>query len=157
MATKASDKEVDSSLLGEKYKVTLISYYKHNTGIHVYKYKIKLQEENNDLFLGAFDKMVSNSIKDVPEGRIKIVPLHEIIYTSPDWWPIRTYDTAVELFFDQMTKLLNSADELNSDEVIFEVSVIPIGMGCGTGLKILDVINKKSIIQIKNDDTICLE
>ncbi|CAG2200579.1 unnamed protein product [Mytilus edulis] len=100
--------------------------------------------------------MVDYSIKDYPNGRIKIVPIHEIISTKHKGWPIRTYNTVKKLFMDQMERLLNSAEELNLEEVIFEVTIIPNKRGKGKALKILDVINKRSIIQIKNDDTICL-
>ncbi|CAG2207378.1 unnamed protein product [Mytilus edulis] len=69
--------------------------------------------------------MVDYSIKDYPNGRIKIVPIHEIIITKHKSWPIRTYNTVKKLFMDQMERLLNSAEELNLEEVIFEVTVIP--------------------------------
>ncbi|CAG2196236.1 unnamed protein product [Mytilus edulis] len=112
--------------------------------------------KKQETFTNAFDHMVDYSIKDYPNGRIKIVPIHEIIITKHKSWPIRTYNTVKKLFMDQMERLLNSAEELNLEEVIFEVTIIPNKRGKGKALKILDVINKKSIIKIKNDDTICL-
>lgn len=153
---KISDKETVSSLSGKKYKVILLNHYKHNTTINVFRYKIKILEARREIFMKAFNKMIDNSIKDFPNGRIRIVPLHDIIFTKHDKWPIRTYDNIKELFFNRMERLLNSAEELNLDEVNFEVSIIPNKRGKGKGLVILDTINKRSIIQIKNIDTICL-
>ena len=87
--------------------------------------------------------MIDYSIKDFPNGRIKIVPLHEIILTKHKGWPIRTYDTVRQLSMDQMERILNSAEELNLEEVIFEVTIIPNRSGKGKdALKILNVVNK---------------
>lgn len=155
-AKKVSDKETISFLSGKKYKIILFKKYKHNTTINVFKYKIKILEPRKKIFMKAFNKMIDNSIKDFPNGRIKIVAIHEIIETKHDKWPIRTYDNIKEFFFNRMVRLLNSAEELNLEEVIFEVSIIPNKKGKGKGLKILDEINKRSIIRIKNNDTICL-
>ncbi|VDI74971.1 Hypothetical predicted protein [Mytilus galloprovincialis] len=141
---------------GDSYKLVLTKEYKHKASIYVFNYKISLKDEKQETFTNAFDHMVDNSIKDYPNGRIKIVPIHEIIITKHKSWPIRTYNTVKKLFMDQMERLLNSAEELNLEEVIFEVTVIPNRKGKGRALKILDVTNKRSIIQIKNDDTICL-
>ncbi|VDI55374.1 Hypothetical predicted protein [Mytilus galloprovincialis] len=141
---------------GDSYKLVLTKEYKHKASIYVFNYKISLKDEKQETFTNAFDHMVDYSIKDYPNGRIKIVPIHEIIITKHKSWPIRTYNTVKKLFMDQMERLLNSAEELNLEEVIFEVTIIPNKRGKGKALKILDVINKRSIIQIKNDDTICL-
>ncbi|VDI62247.1 Hypothetical predicted protein [Mytilus galloprovincialis] len=141
---------------GDSYKLVLTKEYKHKASIYVFNYKISLKDEKQETFTNAFDHMVDYSIKDYPNGRIKIVPIHEIIITKHKSWPIRTYNTVKKLFMDQMERLLNSAEELNLEEVIFEVTVIPNRKGKGKALKILDVTNKRSIIQIKNDDTICL-
>ncbi|VDI83436.1 Hypothetical predicted protein [Mytilus galloprovincialis] len=141
---------------GDSYKLVLTKEYKHKASIYVFNYKISLKDEKQETFTNAFDHMVDYSIKDYPNGRIKIVPIHEIIITKHKSWPIRTYNTVKKLFMDQMERLLNSAEELNLEEVIFEVTIIPNKRGKGKALKILDVINKRSIIKIKNDDTICL-
>lgn len=141
---------------GDSYKLVLTKEYKHKASIYVFNYKISLKDEKQETFTNAFEHMVDYSIKDYPNGRIKIVPIHEIIITKHKSWPIRTYNTVKKLFMDQMERLLNSAEELNLEEVIFEVTVIPNRKGKGKALKILDVTNKRSIIQIKNDDTICL-
>ncbi|CAG2207974.1 unnamed protein product [Mytilus edulis] len=141
---------------GDSYKLVLTKEYKHKASIYVFNYKISLKDEKQETFTNAFEHMVDYSIKDYPNGRIKIVPIHEIIITKHKSWPIRTYNTVKKLFMDQMERLLNSAEELNLEEVIFEVTIIPNKRGKGKALKILDVINKRSIIQIKNDDTICL-
>ena len=155
-AKKVPDKETISSLSGKKYKVILFKKYKHKSGIYVFNYKLSLKDEKRQTFMKAFDHMIDNSIKDFPNGRIKIVPIHDIIKTKHKGWPIRTYDNIKEFFFNRMERLLNSAEELNLEEVIFEVSIIPNRKGKGKGLKILDEINKRSIRQIKNNDTICL-
>ncbi|KAL4238615.1 hypothetical protein ACF0H5_003322 [Mactra antiquata] len=138
------------------YKLILLRSKKHKSGIYVYNYKLSLKDETRQTFINAFDHMIDNSIKDFPNGRIKILPIHDIIFTKHKSWPIRTYNTVRELFMYQMERLLNSAEELNLEEVIFEVTIIPNRKGKGRSLKIIDEINKSSIRQIKNNDTICL-
>ena len=146
-----------SSSSSKKYNVILLKQYKHKTTINVFKYKIQSCNQKSEVFMKAFDEMIDKSIKDFPNGRIKIVPIHEIIYRKHDKCPIKAYDTVKEYFFNRMERLLNSAEELNLEEVIFEVSIIPDRKGKGKdALKILDTINKRSIIEIKNNDTICL-
>ncbi|VDI67039.1 Hypothetical predicted protein [Mytilus galloprovincialis] len=110
---------------GDSYKLVLTKEYKHKASIYVFNYKISLKDEKQETFTNAFDHMVDYSIKDYPNGRIKIVPIHEIIITKHKSWPIRTYNTVKKLFMDQMERLLNSAEELNLEEVIFEVTIIP--------------------------------
>ncbi|CAG2203470.1 unnamed protein product [Mytilus edulis] len=110
---------------GDSYKLVLTKEYKHKASIYVFNYKISLKDEKQETFTNAFEHMVDYSIKDYPNGRIKIVPIHEIIITKHKSWPIRTYNTVKKLFMDQMERLLNSAEELNLEEVIFEVTVIP--------------------------------
>ena len=39
-------------------------------------------------------------------------------------WPIRAYNNIKE-FFNRMERLLNSAEELNLEDIIFEVTIIP--------------------------------
>ena len=141
----------------DSYKLILLRSKKHKSGIHVFNYKVSLKDEAPQTFINVFDHMIDYSMKDFPNGRIKIVPLHEIILTKHKGWPIRTYNTVRQLFMDQMERILNSAEELNLEEVIFEVTIIPNRSGKGKdALKILNEINKRSIIQIKNNDTIFL-
>ena len=154
METK-KDKILSES--NDLYNLILLRSKKHKSGIHVFYYKVSLKDETRQTFIKAFDHMIDNSIKDFPNGRIKIVPIHDIILTKHNSWPIRTYNTVRQLFMDQMERLLNSAEELNIDEVSFEVTIIPNRTGKGKdALKILNVISKRSIIQINNNDTICL-
>ena len=138
------------------YKLILLRSKKHKSGIYIFYYKLSLKDETSKTFINAFDHMINYSIKGFPNGRIRIVPIHEIIFTKHKHWPIRTYDTVRQLFMEQMERLLNSAEEMNLDEVTFEVTIYPNKSGKGKGLKILNEINKRSIIQIKNNDTICL-
>ena len=56
--------------------------YKHKTNINVFEYKIKILDPQKEVFINAFDKMIDNSINDFPNGRIKKVPIHEIIKTK---------------------------------------------------------------------------
>ena len=128
---KVPDRGSISSPSGRKYRIILLRKYIHRTSIIVFNYKIQTFVPDKEIFFEAFDKMIDNSIKDFPNGRIRIVPIHSIIYTKHDKWPIRTYDNIKEFFFDRMERLLNSAEELNLEEVIFEVSIIPNKKGKG--------------------------
>ena len=103
---------------GNGYELILLSYNK--TYINVFKYKIKL--ENNNNLTKAINHMIDYSIKDFPDCKIKIVPSHGnhfILYG----WRMRDYDTVKEIFNDQMTKVLNN--KINIEDIIFRVDIIP--------------------------------
>ncbi|VDI68753.1 Hypothetical predicted protein [Mytilus galloprovincialis] len=133
---------------GDSYKLVLTKEYKHKASIYVFNYKISLKDEKQETFTNAFDHMVDYSIKDYPNGRIKIVPIHEIIITKHKSWPIRTYNTVKKLFMDQMERLLNSAEELNLEEVIFEVTIIPNKRGKASN-KLLENFTNSQLKHIK--------
>jgi hypothetical protein len=64
------------------YQVNLIRTYVYRQNIHVSEYRITILDENRDTLNNAISSMINRTIYKFPNSRVRVVPLHDIIYTK---------------------------------------------------------------------------
>ena len=127
---------------------------------HVFRKKRKMKDAK-DLLLQGFNDMIERVKKDLNPGDIMRAAIHNDALDVPVFVPCRPMEEMnADTMLDVLMNVLNSNQDVPFDSTIqVDVGAIKYPRG-GKGNKITNIrkglLQKRSLLQIKNSDNLCL-
>ena len=156
---------IEDLLVDSNNRVEFISSHNYRAqGGIVYKYKIHPANTTRHNITKCLNFILDRITENLDNPRVKLTPICPIILMTHACFPLTTKDEVINLLYEKLEKILQSATELNLEEIIFEFLIIPNPTGSGrlnyssnkSNNLILQNFASKSVNIINNQDSICL-